>query len=66
MEKLQRLKGLERLAMRKASVYSRVLTDISLANEMQSLAEFHAGRMESLAQLLGEEVAKESGSEDEA
>ena len=64
VEKLKRLEG---LAQRKASVYGRVLTDVTLAEEMQALAEFHGERMQEIASLLGEEVKiQKEDAEDEA
>ena len=59
MREIKVLKRMEALAQRKAAVYGRVLTDVSLANEMQDLAKFHGGRTQSLADLLG-------GADDEA
>ena len=61
------LKGMETLAQRKASVYGRVLTDLTLAEEMQNLAQFHGERVQALAELTGEEVEKtDGGAGDEA
>lgn len=53
MREIETLKRMEALAESKAAVYGRVLTDVSLANEMQDLAKFHGGRTQSLADLLG-------------
>ena len=63
MKEIEALKMLEGLAERKAAVYGRVLTDVTLATEMQDLAKFHSGRMASLAGLLGEDVPQENGDE---
>ena len=63
MKEIETLKMLEGLAERKAAVYGRVLTDVTLATEMQDLAEFHAERVASLATLLGEDVSQEDGNE---
>ena len=63
MKEIEKLKELEGLAGRKAAVYGRVLTDVTLAAEMQGLAQFHAERMDSLASLLGEDVKQENGNE---
>jgi hypothetical protein len=58
---------METLAQRKASLYGRVLTDLTLAEEMQNLANFHGERVQALAELMGEEPEKMSGgAEDEA
>jgi hypothetical protein len=44
-----------------------VLTDVTLAEEMQALAEFHGERMQEIASLLGEEVKlQKEDAEDEA
>ena len=61
MNGVEKLKDWERLAGRKASVYGRVLTDVTLATEMQELAEFHQERVVALAQILGIDVKKEKG-----
>lgn len=53
MNQVKELMQLERLAVRKAEVYGRVLTDVSLAGEMQALAKFHGERESALAQILG-------------
>ena len=62
MSDVDRLKRLETLAERKASVYGRVLTDIALAEEMQEIAKFHRERKAALASLLGETVEKQGES----
>ncbi len=61
MREIEKLKQMEALAERKTNVYGRVLTDITLANEMQDLAKFHGGRAQSLADLMG--VDGEDGNE---
>ena len=66
MENIERLKGLELLAMRKASVYGRTLTDVELANMMQALAKEHGLRAAALGALLGEKPQKDKGGDDEA
>ncbi len=66
MIEVHKLKELERLASRKTSVYGRVLTDVTLAGEMQALTEFHQERMCALAGLLGEEIDLEKEAENEA
>lgn len=48
------LRRLEELAIRKASVYGRTLTDMRLAEEMKSLAKWHEERLAVLASLEGE------------
>ena len=63
MNEVEKLKDWERLAGRKASVYGRVLTDVTLATEMQKIAEFHQERVVALAQILGIDVKKEKGDE---
>ena len=60
MEEVEALKKLEGLAVRKASLYGRVLTDIRLAEAMQELAKFHEDRKNSLAELMGEETSDEA------
>ncbi len=66
MENIERLKGLELLAMRKASMYGRTLTDVELANMMQALAKEHGLRAAALGALLGEKPQKGKGGDDEA
>ena len=67
MQETVGLKRMETLAQRKASLYGRVLTDLTLAEEMQTLADFHGERMQSLAELIGEEPGKNGGNDsDEA
>ena len=63
MKEIEALKMLEGLAERKAAVYGRVLTDVTLATEMQDLAQFHVERVAALASLLGEDVPQENGDE---
>ena len=53
---MEELKRLELLASRKAAVYGRTLTDVTLAETMQKLSEFHQERAQVIAQCLGEEV----------
>ncbi len=48
------LRRLEELAARKASVYGRTLTDQTLAEFMQELAQKHTERGAALAALEGE------------
>ena len=48
------LKRLEELAVHKASVYGRTLTDQELAQYMQGLAQLHTERGQRLAELCGE------------
>ena len=53
MRNMKRLTEMEGLAARKASLYGRTLTDVSLANVMRDLAEFHGERVCSLGDLAG-------------
>ena len=60
MRYIKSLIEMEGLAMRKASLYGRTLTDVALAEFMQELAELHAGRGNSLAELAGDSVDGDS------
>ena len=55
MREIEKLKQMEALAERKAGLYGRVLTDATLANEMQDFAQFHGDRAQSLSDLIGED-----------
>lgn len=52
---LQNLVALEALAEKKASIYARLLTEVTLAQKMETLAEAHKQRKQALQTLLGEE-----------
>ena len=60
------LKRLEELAIRKAGVFGRTLTDTRLAEEMKSLAKWHEERANVLAALDGETVENIGGKKGEA
>ena len=60
------LRRLEELAIRKAGVFGRTLTDTRLAEEMKSLAKWHEERANVLAALDGESVNSDGGRENEA
>ena len=52
----------EDLAEKKARIYSRLLTEVSLAQEMEELANRHADRKQILQSLItGENLQKEGG-----
>ena len=52
---LQNLIELETLAEKKSSIYARLLTEVTLAQKMEALAEAHKQRKQALQTLLGEE-----------
>ena len=60
------LKRLEELAIRKAGVFGRTLTDMQLAEEMKSLVKWHEERANALAALDGETVENAGGKKGEA
>lgn len=60
------LRRLEELAIRKAGVFGRTLTDTRLAEEMKSLAKWHEERANVLAALDGETVENIGGKKGEA
>lgn len=55
---LKRLLGVEDLAEKKARIFSRLLTDVALAKEMESLAKRHEQRKGVLLNLLGQKPQK--------
>lgn len=60
-EYLESLLELEDLAEKKANIYGRLLLDVDLAKEMESLASRHKARRECLEQLLyGKSKTKKS------
>ena len=62
IERLKKLIDLEDLAEKKTKIYSRLLTEVSLAKEMEALSLRHGKRRESLEKLLyGEPVKKKNG-----
>ena len=77
---LERLAGIEDLVEKKAKIYSRLLTDAALAEDMESLANRHAKRKTTLSCLAqgktkqaekrkaqaGETEEEKEGGEDEA
>lgn len=63
-EVLSELIKLEDLAEKKAKIYSRLLTEPSIAQDMESLAKRHAERKARLTTLLtGKESKKEESDE---
>ncbi len=61
-KRLKQLIALEDLAEKKTKIYSRLLTEIALAKEMESLSLRHGKRRESLEKLLyGKPVKKKNG-----
>ncbi len=60
-KRLKQLIALEDLAEKKTKIYSRLLTEITLAKEMESLSLRHGKRRESLEKLLyGKPVKKKN------
>ena len=58
---LEELIGLEDLAEKKTKIYSRLLTDVALAKEMEALSLRHGKRRENLEKLLyGKPVKKKN------
>ena len=55
---LKKLMEVEDLAEKKARIYSRLLTDAALAQDMESLAERHAKRIRTLHGLVKEKSSK--------
>ena len=55
---LKTLMGLEDLAEKKTKIYSRLLTDATLAKDMETFATRHEKRKETLEQLLYGESKK--------
>ena len=53
-ETLRRLYLWEDLAEKKARIYSRLLTEVSLAKDMEELAERHKERKTTLASMIEE------------
>ena len=51
------------IAEKKARIYSRLLTDVSLAKAMEDLANRHETQKTTLQALLGEKTKKEKKSE---
>ena len=56
---LLRLAGMEDLAEKKARICSRLLMDVTLAQEMEGLADRHQQRKASLLALCGKEQKEE-------
>ncbi len=56
----------EDLAEKKARIYSKLLTDQTLASEMERLAKRHVERRESLELLLYGKISKKSKKEEQA
>ena len=57
---------MEDIAEKKAKIYSRLLTETALAQEMEALASRHAERKKRLERLATGKEAKEEESGDEA
>ena len=61
---LKALATLEELAEKKTKIYSRLLTDVDLAKEMETLSLRHQNRKNTLLGLMGEKprkIQKEGG-----
>lgn len=59
--RLEKLIELEDLAEKKTKIYSRLLTDVALAKEMEALSLRHGKRRESLEKLLyGKPIKKKN------
>ncbi len=52
------LAGLEDLAEKKTKIYSRLLTEVGLAKDMETLSARHAERKQALLVLTGEKTKK--------
>ena len=59
------LAGLEDLAEKKTKIYSRLLTDMDLAKDMETLSARHAERKQALLVLTGVKVKKTKSGEAE-
>ena len=57
-EFLKSLALLEEMAEKKTKIYSRLLTDVNLAKEMEALSARHQNRKNTLLALAGEKVKK--------
>ncbi len=55
---LKALVTLEELAEKKTKIYSRLLTDVNLAKEMEALSLRHQNRKKTLLGLIGEKPKK--------
>ncbi len=64
-DSLQTLVTLEDLAEKKTKIYSRLLMDVSLAKEMETLSERHQKRRERLEKLLYGEIQTKKGAKEE-
>ena len=61
---IARLSQTEDLAEKKARIFSRLLTDVALSKQMQSLASRHERRKGVLLGLLGEKAEKGENQEE--
>ena len=61
---LLRLLNLEDMAVKKAKIYAKLLTEQSLARDMENLAERHSIRKEKLERLLYGEKATNKKNKD--
>jgi hypothetical protein len=57
---LKSVKRLEEIAGKKAGIYSRLLTDPTLAKTMESLEKRHQNRKETILNLLQEKTEEEA------
>ena len=55
---LKALSRLEEMAEKKTKIYSRLLTDMDLAKEMETLSARHQNRKNTLLSLAGEKIKK--------
>ena len=61
---LQKLRKMEELAQKKISIFSRILMDVALAQDLEALATRHSERKETLSALLGETPEDKQGEEE--
>ena len=60
---IKALVALEDLAEKKLNIFSRLLMDVALAKQMETLAKRHEMRKQALLALLGERCKKEGDEE---
>ena len=61
---LQKLRKMEELAQKKISIFSRILMDVALAQDLETLAARHDERKNTLSALLGETPEDKQGEEE--
>ena len=61
---LKKLRKMEDLAQKKISIFSHILMDVALAQDMEALSERHAERKNTLSALLGETSEDKQGEEE--